>query len=54
MVGEVVESADPAYLPGEQVLVTGFGLSEEHDGGYAQWVRVLSAWVVRLPEGLTP
>jgi acrylyl-CoA reductase (NADPH) len=54
VVGEVVESADPAYLPGEQVLVTGFGLSEEHDGGYAQWVRVPSTWVVRLPEGLTP
>jgi acrylyl-CoA reductase (NADPH) len=54
VVGEVVESADPAYLPGDQVLVTGFGLSEEHDGGYAQWVCVPSAWVVRLPEGLTP
>lgn len=53
MAGEVVESADPAYLPGDQVLV-GFGLSEEHDGGFAQWVRVPSAWVVRLPEGLTP
>jgi acrylyl-CoA reductase (NADPH) len=34
--------------------VTGFGLSEDHDGGYAQWVRVPSAWAVRLPEGLTP
>jgi len=54
VVGAVIESADPAYLPGDQVLVTGFGLSEEHDGGYAQWVRVPSAWVVRLPEGLTP
>jgi acrylyl-CoA reductase (NADPH) len=53
VVGEVIESADPAYLPGDQVLVTGFGLSEDHDGGYAQWVRVPSAWVVRLPEGLT-
>lgn len=54
VVGDVVESADPAYLPGDQVVVTGFGLSEDHDGGYAQWVRVPSAWVVRLPEGLTP
>ena len=54
VVGQVVESADPAYLPGDQVLVTGFGLSEDHDGGYAQWVRVPSAWVVRLPEGLSP
>lgn len=53
VVGDVVESADPAYLPGDQVVVTGFGLSEDHDGGYAQWVRVPSAWVVRLPEGLT-
>jgi len=54
VVGEVVDSADPDYRPGDQVLVTGFGLSEDHDGGYAQWVRVPSTWVVRLPEGLTP
>jgi len=53
VVGEVVESADPAYVPGDQAVVTGFGLSEEHDGGYAQWVRVPSAWAVRLPKGLT-
>lgn len=46
VVGEVFESADPDYVPGDHVVVTGFGLSEEHDGGYAQWVRVPSAWAV--------
>ncbi|MHB8334970.1 MAG: acrylyl-CoA reductase family protein [Acidimicrobiales bacterium] len=54
VVGRVVESADPHFRPGDQVVVTGFGLSEDHDGGYAQWVRVPAAWAVRLPEGLTP
>ena len=54
VVGSVVESTDPRFQPGDQVVVTGFGLSEDHDGGYAQWVRVPAEWAVRLPEGLSP
>lgn len=51
--GVVVESADEAVVPGDRVLVTGFGLGESVDGGYAEWVRVPSEWVVRLPDGLS-
>jgi len=50
--GEVVSSSDPRYQPGDSVLVTGCGLSEEHDGGYAEYVRVPGDWVVPIPEGL--
>lgn len=50
--GEVVQSDDPFYAPGDLVLVTGCGLSETRDGGYAEYVRVPVACVVPLPEGL--
>ena len=50
--GEVVSSADPAFKPGQKVLVTGCGLSETHDGGYAEYARVKSDWVVPIPAGL--
>jgi len=50
--GEVVSSEDERYQPGDQVLVTGCGLSEEHDGGYAEYSRVRGDWVIPIPEGL--
>lgn len=50
--GEVVSSTDPAFHPGQKVLVTGCGLSETHDGGYAEYARVKSDWVVPIPAGL--
>lgn len=51
--GVVVESGDPAVPPGTRVVVTGFGMSEDHDGGWADWLRVPADWVVPVPEGLT-
>jgi len=51
--GYVARSGDARYAEGDPVLVTGFGLGEEHDGGYAQYVRVPADWVVPLPEGLS-
>ena len=53
LAGEVVTSADPRYTPGQQVLVTGCGLSETQDGGYAEYSRLQGDWVIPLPEGLT-
>mgnify|MGYP000500061675 CR=1 FL=1 len=38
----------------EEVLVSGCGLGESHDGGFAQLVRVPADWVIPLPEGLSP
>lgn len=50
--GCVVSSTDGRFHEGDSVLVTGYGLGEEHDGGYAELVRVPADWVVPLPEGL--
>lgn len=54
LAGTVERSADPRFKPGDAVLVTGFGLGVEHDGGYAGYARVPGAWVVSLPPGLGP
>jgi NADPH2:quinone reductase len=52
--GEVVLSEDPRYQAGDLVLVTGCGLGEDHDGGYAEYTRVKGDWVIPIPEGLDP
>ena len=49
--GTVASSSDRRYSKGDKVLVTGCGLGEDHDGGYAEYVRVPGAWVVPLPPG---
>lgn len=51
--GHVVASTAPAYKEGDEVLVTGCGLSETRDGGYAEYVRLQSQWVIPLPAGLS-
>ena len=50
--GEVVSSSDARFKPGDPVLVTGCGLSETHDGGYAEYARMKAEWVIPLPRGL--
>lgn len=50
--GEVARSEDDRFKPGQPVLVTGCGLGEEHDGGYAEYVRVKGDWVIPIPDGL--
>ena len=51
--GHAVASTDPAFREGDAVLVTGSGLSETRDGGYAEYARLESKWVVALPRGLS-
>jgi NADPH2:quinone reductase len=50
--GEIASSTDSRYEPGQQVLVTGCGLSETVDGGYAEYARVAGDSVIRLPDGI--
>ncbi|HEX4619681.1 MAG TPA: oxidoreductase [Steroidobacteraceae bacterium] len=52
LAGAVESSGDARYKPGDAVLVTGCGLSETHDGGYAQFARVPGDWVIPMPAGL--
>ncbi len=50
--GQVEDSRHPGYRPGDQVIATGWGMSFDHDGGYAQILRVPGDWLVPMPEGL--
>lgn len=49
--GTVLQDESGTYSPGETVIVTGWGVGERHDGGYATLARVPARWIVRAPEG---
>ena len=51
--GEVVDSKDPRYAPGDKVVLTGWRVGEIWWGGYAQYARVKADWLVPLPDGLS-
>ncbi len=51
--GHVVASSAPAFREGDAVLVTGSGLSETRDGGFAGYARLEARWVIPLPSGLS-
>ena len=51
--GHVVASTDAKFKEGDAVLVTGSGLSETRDGGYAEYARLDARWVIPLPAGLS-
>jgi NADPH2:quinone reductase len=53
LAGEVVSSETAHVRVGQQVLVTGCGLSENFDGGFAQYARVSADSIVAIPPGLT-
>lgn len=51
--GVVAESRCADFREGDPVLMTGCGLSETRDGGYSEYLRVPSDWLVPLPPGLS-
>jgi putative YhdH/YhfP family quinone oxidoreductase len=51
--GTVISSESERFSPGDEVLVTGAGLSETRDGGYSEYLRLDSNWVTPLPAGLS-
>src|SRR5690349_5330094 len=53
LAGEVVSSDDARFKAGDPVVITGYGIGEEHDGGYARYARVSGDWLVPLPDGLS-
>ena len=53
LAGVVERSDDPAWKPGDRVVVNGWGLGETHWGGFAQRARLSSQWLLRLPEAYT-
>src|SRR2546422_2871822 len=53
LAGVVVESSDPRFKPGDEVIATSYELGVSHYGGFSEYARVKADWVVPLPAGLT-
>ncbi|RDI95147.1 oxidoreductase [Meiothermus sp. QL-1] len=53
LAGVVLASESPEFQPGDEVILTGYGIGERHWGGMAELARVRAEWLVPLPEGLS-
>ncbi|MBW4933292.1 YhdH/YhfP family quinone oxidoreductase [Marinobacter sp. F4206] len=49
--GEVVESSSPDIASGSKVIVTGYDLGMNTDGGFGEYIRVPAGWCVPMPAG---
>ncbi|TXK18813.1 MDR family oxidoreductase [Homoserinibacter sp. GY 40078] len=52
LVGTVAESDDARWRPGDEVVLTGAGLGETRNGGYARRARVSGELLIRVPAAL--
>src|SRR2546421_5813146 len=53
LAGVVVESSDPRFKPGDEVIAPSYALGVSHGGGFSEYARVKADWMVPLPAGLT-
>ena len=53
LAGTIEHSDDPRYSKGQEVIVTSYDLGVSHFGGFSEYARVNSDWIVPLPEHLT-
>lgn len=51
--GVVVQASSGPWNVGDKVIVTGYDLGMNTDGGYGEYIRVPAEWLVRCPLGLT-
>lgn len=49
--GTVIESDE--FAVGTEVILTGWGVGEKHDGGLAEQARAKAKWLIERPEALT-
>jgi len=50
--GSVISSNDVRYKEGDKVILTGWGVGENHWGGMAEKAKINADWLVPLPKGL--
>ena len=51
--GTIVSSKVDDFEIGEEVLITGYDLGMNTDGGFGEYIRVPASWVVKKPKDLT-
>lgn len=54
LAGTVESSTDARYKAGDQVVLNGWGVGEQHSGGLAQYAQLKADWLVPLPASFTP
>jgi acrylyl-CoA reductase (NADPH) len=52
LAGKIVESSNPNFKVGDYVIAHGYDIGVAHHGGFSQYARVQSAWLVPMPKGL--
>ena len=52
-VGVIEQSSGDMLKVGDKVIVTSYDLGMNTDGGFAEYIKVPSAWAVKLPENMT-
>lgn len=52
--GIVVRSSTTEFEIGDEVIVTGYDLGMNTNGGFAEFISVPKEWVIPLPNGITP
>jgi acrylyl-CoA reductase (NADPH) len=50
--GIVEASGSDDFKAGDEVVLTGWGVGEQHSGGFAQRTRAKAAWLVKKPDGM--
>ncbi|KGR77707.1 NADPH:quinone oxidoreductase family protein [Ureibacillus manganicus] len=53
LAGVVVESSNPQFKEGDEVIATSYEIGVSHFGGYSEYARIPAKWIVPLPKGLT-
>ncbi len=53
LAGTVIHSESPQWKHGDKVVVTGWGLGENHWGGLAQKARLDAGWLLKIPSPFT-
>ena len=51
--GTVEQSSDPKFKAGDKVILTGWRVGEIYYGGYSQFAKVKSKFLVKTPEGIS-
>lgn len=51
--GVVEQDRSGRFQAGDQVIVAGFDLGMNTDGGFGEYIKVPSGWIMPLPEGMT-
>jgi putative YhdH/YhfP family quinone oxidoreductase len=51
--GIVVQSLAPDFTNGDEVVITGYDLGMNTDGGFGQYIRIPATWALHKPEGFT-